>query len=94
MAEDHVAEGVAMRSSEPSMTGAPPFAEAGLVTLGNWQDPPFNRWGFQHIREPAKSWPMKSTDLRCRPKTGSSPSAFVLRPSWRSHPRNQASLIA
>ena len=23
----------------------------GLVTLANWQDPPFNRWAFQHIRE-------------------------------------------
>src|SRR4051812_12186916 len=21
------------------------------VTLGNWQDPPFNRWAFQHMRE-------------------------------------------
>ena len=22
-----------------------------LVTLANWQDPPFNRWAFQHLRE-------------------------------------------
>jgi CubicO group peptidase (beta-lactamase class C family) len=22
-----------------------------LVTLANWQDPPFNRWGFQHVRD-------------------------------------------
>ena len=21
------------------------------MTLANWQDPPFNRWGFQHIRD-------------------------------------------
>jgi CubicO group peptidase (beta-lactamase class C family) len=21
------------------------------VTLANWQDPPFNRWAFQHVRE-------------------------------------------
>jgi CubicO group peptidase (beta-lactamase class C family) len=21
------------------------------VTLANWQDPPFNRWGFQHVRD-------------------------------------------
>jgi CubicO group peptidase (beta-lactamase class C family) len=33
------------------MAGAPPFAASSLVTLGNWQDPPFNRWAFQHIRE-------------------------------------------
>ncbi len=24
---------------------------AGRVTLANWQDPPFNRWAFQHVRE-------------------------------------------
>lgn len=33
------------------MAGAPPFPEGRLVTLDNWQDPPFNRWGFQHIRD-------------------------------------------
>ena len=33
------------------MAGAPPFPEQSLVTLANWQDPPFNRWSFQHVRE-------------------------------------------
>jgi len=33
------------------MAGAPPFPLESLVTLGNWQEPPFNRWAFQHIRE-------------------------------------------
>jgi CubicO group peptidase (beta-lactamase class C family) len=33
------------------MAGAPPFPEERRVTLANWQDPPFNRWGFQHIRD-------------------------------------------
>jgi CubicO group peptidase (beta-lactamase class C family) len=33
------------------MTGAPPFQPQSQVTLANWQDPPFNRWAFQHIRE-------------------------------------------
>jgi CubicO group peptidase (beta-lactamase class C family) len=32
------------------MTGFPPAAEA-QVTLANWQDPPFNRWAFRHMRE-------------------------------------------
>ena len=32
------------------MDGTPPAPDA-LVTLANWQDPPFNRWGFQHVRE-------------------------------------------
>ena len=40
------------------MRGAPPTPDR-LVTLANWQDPPFNRWAFQHVRElvpTAKIW--------------------------------------
>jgi len=33
------------------MSGVPPFAARSQVTLANWQDPPFSRWAFQHIRE-------------------------------------------
>jgi CubicO group peptidase (beta-lactamase class C family) len=33
------------------MTGAPPSPADSTVTLANWQDPPFNRWAFQHVRE-------------------------------------------
>ena len=33
------------------MSGAPPFGSQSQVTLANWQDPPFNRWAFQHVRE-------------------------------------------
>ncbi len=33
------------------MSGTPPFPEQARVTLANWQDPPFNRWAFQHVRE-------------------------------------------
>ena len=33
------------------MTGAPPFPPEARVTLANWQEPPFNRWAFQHVRE-------------------------------------------
>src|SRR5581483_12522756 len=33
------------------MTGPPPYPADRLVTLANWQEPPFNRWAFQHIRE-------------------------------------------
>jgi CubicO group peptidase (beta-lactamase class C family) len=35
---------------EPLMSGFPPPAES-RVTLANWQDPPYNRWSFQHLRE-------------------------------------------
>jgi CubicO group peptidase (beta-lactamase class C family) len=33
------------------MAGPPPIPAERSVTLSNWQDPPFNRWGFQHVRE-------------------------------------------
>jgi len=32
------------------MDGFPPTGDA-RVTLANWQDPPFNRWSFSHMRE-------------------------------------------
>lgn len=34
----------------PLMTGFP-SDPASRVTLLNWQEPPFNRWSFQHLRE-------------------------------------------
>ena len=38
-------------ASPALMTGPPPFPPQSRVTLANWQDPPFNRWAFQHVRE-------------------------------------------
>lgn len=32
------------------MEGFPPASES-QVTLANWRTPPFNKWGFQHVRE-------------------------------------------
>jgi len=40
-----------MAVSTGLMTGVPPFPPPSQVTLANWQDPPFNRWAFQHVRE-------------------------------------------
>jgi CubicO group peptidase (beta-lactamase class C family) len=37
-------------SSDELMAGAPP-PEQARVSLANWQEPPFNRWSFQHLRE-------------------------------------------
>ncbi len=39
------------------MAGFPPAPES-LVTLANWQDPPFNRWAFRHMRELIPSQPI------------------------------------
>jgi CubicO group peptidase (beta-lactamase class C family) len=33
------------------MVGSPPFTGQRLVTLENWQQAPYNRWAFQHVRE-------------------------------------------
>lgn len=53
------------------MTGAPPFPAERAVTLANWQDPPFNRWAFQHVRELIPSARIagagRSSPLRRRP---------------------------
>jgi hypothetical protein len=39
------------------MTGFPPALEA-QVTLANWQDPPYSRWAFRHMRELIPSHPI------------------------------------
>ena len=39
------------------MAGFPPTPES-QVTLANWQDPPFNRWAFRHMRELIPSHPI------------------------------------
>ncbi|MBN9610094.1 MAG: serine hydrolase [Actinobacteria bacterium] len=36
--------------SDALMQGFPVPADS-RVTIANWQDPPFNRWGFSHVRE-------------------------------------------
>ncbi len=42
---------VELAGADHPMTGAPPFGSGKLVTLAHWQDPPGNRWAFQHVRE-------------------------------------------
>ena len=37
-------------ASDQLMVGSPPPVGA-RVTLDNWQEPPYNRWSFQHLRE-------------------------------------------
>ena len=57
------------------MDGAPPAPDA-LVTLANWQDPPFNRWGFQHVRElipTARIERAATPAARCRVPSATSP---------------------
>jgi CubicO group peptidase (beta-lactamase class C family) len=49
------------------MAAAPPFPPGSLVTLGNWQEPPFNRWAFQHIRELIPTARISRGDGRPRP---------------------------
>jgi CubicO group peptidase (beta-lactamase class C family) len=49
------------------MTGAPPFPPQARVTLANWQDPPFNRWAFQHVRELIPTARIARGDAPARP---------------------------
>jgi CubicO group peptidase (beta-lactamase class C family) len=48
------------------MTGFP-TAPAGRVTLFNWQDPPYNRWAFGHMREVLPSHRIAGTGLGLAP---------------------------
>ena len=44
------------------MAGSPPFDPGRQVTLANWQQPPFNRWAFQHVRELIPTAPIPRGD--------------------------------
>ena len=56
MPHDSTAQ-AARERADGLMTGFPPAPEA-QVTLANWQDPPFNRWAFRHMRELIPSQPI------------------------------------
>src|SRR6516225_8378509 len=53
----HDCTAAAAGDSPELMAGFPPATEA-RVTLANWQDPPFNRWAFRHMRELIPSQPI------------------------------------
>ncbi len=44
------------------MAESPPFTTESLVTLENWQGPPYNRWAFQHVRELIPTVPISRGD--------------------------------
>ena len=48
------------------MNGFPPEPE-NRVTLGNWRSPPFNKWGFQHVREILPTSPVPHDPETIRP---------------------------
>ena len=50
------------------MQGFPPDP-ASQVTLANWQDPPNQRWAFQHMREVIPSHPIPSGTSRPLPES-------------------------
>jgi len=63
MPHDSTAQ-AARERADGLMTGFPPAPEA-QVTLANWQDPPYSRWAFRHMREliPSQSIPAGSARL-------------------------------
>jgi hypothetical protein len=50
MSPDSAAPTASRDGAPELMTGFPPAPDS-QVTLANWQDPPFNRWAFRHMRE-------------------------------------------
>lgn len=57
MTGDGAAATPSVDSPPELMAGFPPRAES-QVTLANWQEPPFNRWAFRHMRELIPSQPV------------------------------------
>jgi CubicO group peptidase (beta-lactamase class C family) len=57
MTRDGAAATPSLDSGPELMAGFPP-APQSQVTLANWQDPPFNRWAFRHMRELIPSQPI------------------------------------
>jgi CubicO group peptidase (beta-lactamase class C family) len=57
MIDEGAAEAASRESAPELMTGFPPTPDS-QVTLANWQEPPFNRWAFRHMREIIPSQPI------------------------------------
>src|SRR6185437_5940234 len=62
MPHDSTAQAAAPERADGLMTGFPPAPEA-QVTLANWQDPPYSRWAFRHMRELIPSHPIPAAGL-------------------------------
>jgi CubicO group peptidase (beta-lactamase class C family) len=79
---------------EPAlMAGAPPFPAGGQVTLANWQDPPFNRWAFQHVRELIPSARIATRTGRVRPLPRDERQLGRLTFCWNGHERTVAECL-
>lgn len=69
------------------MQGFPPPPEA-RVTLANWRRPPFNRWGFQHVRELIPTADIPNGDVHA----AIGPAALGAGAGLRSLPRGETDL--
>ena len=86
MPHDSTAQ-AARERADGLMTGFPPAPEA-QVTLANWQDPPYSRWAFRHMRELIPSHPIPARAANSFSITGAvSTQARVSPPAV---PRNQS----
>jgi CubicO group peptidase (beta-lactamase class C family) len=77
-------DGAAPAAGRELMTGFPPAPQA-RVTLANWQDPPFNRWAFRHMREliPSQPIPAGSADSAGPSPLPAAPGPLPDPPVWR-----------
>ncbi len=75
------------------MAGAPPFAPQARVTLANWQDPPFNRWAFQHVRELIPTARISRGDGQARPLPRAERDVLALRFGYGDRELSVAELL-
>ena len=80
----------ALRSRYPSaldyasamLTPGDPLRRDASATAANWQDPPFNRWAFWHVRELLPDPPdRRGGDGRVRGRSRTTPTTTTCAPS-------------
>ena len=49
------------------LTSGEPLRRDASASAANWQDPPFNRWAFWHVRELLPTQPVPRGDGPVRP---------------------------
>src|ERR1700733_14593242 len=68
---DFLMQAIGRVPSMPGLMDGFPPAPQSRVTLANWQDPPFNRWAFRHVREIIPTQPIPAGPAGAAPLAAS-----------------------
>ena len=68
---DFLMQAIGKVPSMPGLMDGFPPAPQSRVTLANWQDPPFNRWAFRHVREIIPTQPIPAGPAGAAPLAAS-----------------------